>query len=172
MATPYAIRPVCSALLALALIASLTTACKKSVFGGADVDPRDQYVGTYNGTSRRTYYVSADIFQGPIPGTATTNITKSSNAGEIYIENTVVFNGGFTGGYTVRVTATLDGPNFTVIDKRADQIDLPNGKVTSDYAASGTFDAATKQIVYSATARALRNGAQYSRTDEITNTRK
>ena len=172
MATPFAIRPVFSALLALALIASLTTACKKSVFGGADVDPRDQYVGTYDGTSRRTYYVSADIFQGPIPGTSTTTVTKSSNPGEIYIENKVVFNGGYSGGYTVKVTATLDGANFTVIDKRADQIDLLNGKVDSDYAASGTFDAATKQFVYSATARALRNGAQYTRTDEVTNTRK
>jgi hypothetical protein len=172
MATTFATRPFRSAVLALALIASLTTACKKSGLGGADVDPRDQYVGKYDGTSRRTYYVSADIFQGPIPGTSTTNVTKSSNPGEIYIENTVVFNGGYTGGYTVRVTATLDGPNFTVIDKQADQLELLNGKVTSDYAATGTFDAATKQFVYSATARALRNGAQYTRTDEITNTRK
>ena len=172
MATHYAIRSVRKALLAVALIVSVTTGCKKSGLGGADVDPRDQYLGTYAGTSRRTLYVSADIFQGPIPGTSTTTISKSLNANEVYIENTVVYNGGFTGGYTVKVTATLDGTNFTVIDKRTDQIDLPNGKVDSDYAATGVFDANTKQIVYSSTARALRNGAQYSRTDEITSTKK
>ncbi len=158
-------------LLALFAIGSLTTACKKS--GGADaVDPRDQYVGTYAGTARRTYYVSADIFQGPIPGAATTTITKASNAKEIYIENTVVFNAGFTGGYSVKVTATVDGSTFTVIDKSSDQIELPSGKVDSDYTATGVFDVNTKQMVYSSIGRALRNGAQYSRTDEITGTKK
>lgn len=175
MATPYA-RQVRSILLISALIGSLTTACKKSgIGGGPDVDPRDQYVGTYAGTARRTLYVSADIFQGPIPGTSTTTITKSANAGEIYIENTVVFNGGFTGGYTLKVTATVDaanGTNFTVIDKQSDQIDLPSGKVDAAYTATAVFDPKTNQVVYTATARARRNGAEYSRTDEVTSTRK
>jgi len=172
MTTPYAIRQVRNALLAIAVIGSLTTACKKSGIGGADVDPRDQYVGTYEGTSRRTYYVSADIFQGPIPGTSTTTVTKSPSPQEIYIENTVVFNNGFTGGYTVKVTAMVEGANFTVIDKQSDQIDLPSTKVDAQYSATGVFDTNTKQIAYSATARALRNGAQYSRTDEISSTKK
>ncbi|AUD04400.1 hypothetical protein [Spirosoma pollinicola] len=166
-----AVRSLRTIVLVLFVIGSLTTACKKS--GGADdVDPRDQYAGTYVGTSRRTFYVSADIFQGPIPGVSTTTVTKASNPKEIYIENTVVFNGGFTGGYTVKVTAELDGSTFTVIDKSTDQIDLPSGKVDSDYTATGVFDTSTKQIVYSSTARALRNGAQYSRTDETTSTLK
>jgi hypothetical protein len=49
MATSYAIRSFRNALLAIVLVASLTTACKKSGIGGGDVDPRDQYVGTYDG---------------------------------------------------------------------------------------------------------------------------
>lgn len=171
MPTAYAVQSVRNAFLALLIVGSLTTACKKS--GGADaVDPRDQYVGTYTGTSRRTLYVSADIFQGPIPGVSTTTITKGSNSKEIYIETTVVNNGGFTGGYTLKVTAELDGTNFTVIDKTTDQIELPSGKVDSDYTATGVFDTNTKQFGYSSTARALRNGAQYSRTDEMTSTLK
>ncbi|MFD2933108.1 hypothetical protein [Spirosoma flavum] len=171
MVTHYAVRSFRTTFLALFVIGSLTTACKKSG-SASDVDPRDQYVGTYAGTSRRTLYVSADIFQGPIPGVSTTTVTKASNAHELYIENTVVYNNGFTGGYTERVTATLTGVNFTVIDKASDQIELPSGKVDSDYTATGVFDASTKQLVYSATARALRNGAQYSRTDEITSAKK
>lgn len=171
MSTAYAIPSLRNAFLTLLILGSLTTACKKS--GGADaVDPRDQYVGVYNGDSRRTLYFVADIFQGPIPGVATTTITKGSNSKEIYIETTVVNNGGFTGGYSLRVTAEVDGANFTVIDKSTDQIELPNGKVDSDYTATGTFDTSKKQFVYSSTARALRNGAQYSRTDEITSTMK
>ncbi len=171
MATYNAAQSLRTTFLALLVVGSFATACKKS--GGADdVDPRDQYVGTYVGTSRRTYYVSADIFQGPMPGTSTTTVTKASNPKEIYIENTVVFNGGFTGGYTVKVTAELDGANFTVIDKSTDQIELPSGKVDSDYTATGVFDTSTKQMAYSSTARALRNGAQYSRTDETTSTLK
>lgn len=171
MATHYAVRSLRNTFLALVAIGSLTTACKKSD-GTADVDPRDQFVGTYAGTTRRTFYVSADIFQGPMPGASTTTVTKASNPKEIYIENTIVFNGGFTGGYTVKATAELDGTNFTVIDKTTDQIDLPSGSVASDYTATGVFDTSTKQIVYSSTARALRNGAQYSRTDETTGTLK
>lgn len=171
MATTYAVRSLRNTFLALFFIGSLTTACKKS--GEADaVDPRDQYVGTYTGTSRRTFYASADIFQGPIPGESTTTVTKSSNSKEVYIETTVVNNGGFTGGYTLRVTAELDGANFTVIDKSSDQIELPSGKVDSDYTATGTFDISNKQFGYSSTARALRNGAQYSRTDEISGVKK
>jgi hypothetical protein len=171
MATAYAVRSLRNTIFALMILGSLTTACKKS--GGADaVDPRDQYVGTYTGTARRTFYVSADIFQGPIPGVSTTTITKGSNSKEIYIETTVVNNGGFTGGYTLKVTGELNGANFTVIDKSSDQIELPSGKVDSDYTATGVFDTSTKQFVYSSTARALRNGAQYSRTDEITSTLK
>ena len=171
MTIPYAVRSLRTSLLALLIIGSLTTACKKS--GGVDdVDPRDQYVGVYEGNSRRTLYVSADIFQGPIPGAATTTITKASNPKEIYIENTVVFNGGFSGGYTTRVTAELDGVNFTVIDKSSDEITLPSGKVTSDYTATGLFDLSTKQFVYTSRARALRNGAEYSRTDEVFSTMK
>lgn len=171
MATYTAAQSLRTTFLALFVIGSLTTSCKKSDVT-ADVDPRDQYVGTYAGTSRRTYYVSADIFQGPMPGASTTTITKASNPKEIYIENTVAFNGGFTGGYTVKVTAELKGTNFTVIDKSTDQIELPSGKVDSDYTATGVFDTSTKQMVYSSTARALRNGAQYSRTDETTSTLK
>ncbi|GAB3736309.1 hypothetical protein [Spirosoma lituiforme] len=171
MSTTYAVPSLRNAFLTLLILGSLTTACKKS--GGADaVDPRDQYVGTYVGDSRRTIYVVADILQGPIPGVATTTITKGSNSKELYIETTVANNGGFTGGYTLRVTAEVDESTFTVIDKSTDQIELPSGKIDSDYTATGAFDTSKKQFVYSATARALRNGAQYSRTDEITSTLK
>lgn len=167
MTTSYAGRAFRNAFWALLVVGSLTTACKKS--GGTDtVDPRDQYVGTYTGTSRRVYYAGTDAFIGPVPGTTTTNITKGTNADEIMIETTVAFNGGYTGGYTLKVTAKMSDANFTVTDKTTDQLELPNGNVASDYTAAGAFDVATKQFAYSSTARGLRNGTQYSRTDDIT----
>ncbi|GAB4022529.1 hypothetical protein [Spirosoma koreense] len=165
----YAVRSLRNLLLAALFISGLTTACKKS--GGSDptVDPRDQYVGTYTGTYRNTIYIVADIFGSPRAGDATATITKGSNAKEIYIE--LVTAGDITGDRNLKVTAELDGVNFTVIDKNTDTIPIGN-PVGSDYTASGVFDPNTKTFSYSSVANGLRNGAQYKQTYEVVATKK
>lgn len=164
MATLSAVRSFQTVLLMALLAGFLTTGCKKSA--GSEVDPRDQYVGTYTGTYRITIYFSADIFS-ITPGTASINVTKASSANEVYIETT------YDGNYKEKVTADITDANFTVIDKTTDQIVFSStNKVDTDYKATGSFNVATKAMAYSATARGLRNGAEYTKTYEITGTMK
>lgn len=169
MATSSVLRSFRTLLIAALVISGLTTACKKSGGSDPDIDPRDQYVGSYSGTYRNTIYIVEDIFGEPKAGTATATVTKGSNPKEIYIE--VLTAGDRTGDKNLKVTAELDGVNFTVIDKNTDTIPIGNA-VNSDYTASGVFDPNTKQISYSSVARALRNGAQYRQTYEIVGTKK
>ena len=168
MATYRAVQSLRTTFLALFFVASLTTACKKS--GGADdVDPRDQYVGTYTGTYRNTIYIVEDIFGEPKSGTSTITVTKGSNPKEIYVE--VVTVGDRAGDKTLKVTAELDGANYTVIDKNTDSIPIGN-PVSSDYTASGAFDPNTKQASYTSVARGMRNGALYRQTYDVVGTKK
>lgn len=169
MATSYTVRSFRNLLIAVFVISGLTTACKKPGGSDPDIDPRDQYVGTYTGTYRNTIYIVEDIFGEPKAGTATITITKGSNPKEIYIE--LLTAGDRTGDKNIKVTAELDGVNFTVIDKNTDSIPIGN-PVSSDYTASGVFDPNTKQASYSSVARGLRNGAQYRQTYEIVGTKK
>lgn len=155
MATPYAVRSLRLSFLALLLIGSLTTACEKS--GGVDaVDPRDQYVGTYVGSDKAYQSV---ITVGTIPfnpeyGTTKLTVSKGSNPKEIYIEDT---------NLSLKVTAELDGVNFTVIDKNSGQIFVPpSNTYTGPYTATGVFgkDQASGKsaIVLTATTEAQKNG--------------
>ncbi|WP_420148311.1 hypothetical protein [Spirosoma sp.] len=168
MAHSYVGRSIRNLLLSVLAIASLTTACKKSGGTDAEIDPRDQYVGTYAGTYRNTLYIVADIFGEPRSGTATATITKGSNPKEIYIELKTA--GDLTGDRSMKVTAELDGVNFKVIDKNTDAIPIGN-PITSDYTASGVFDPNSKQFSYASVANALRNGAQYKQTYEVVATK-
>lgn len=169
MATSNFVYSFRTLLLALLVVGGLMTSCKKSGGSDPEIDPRDQYVGTYTGTYRNTIYVVEDIVSGPKAGTATTTITKGSNPKEIYLE--IVTVGDINGDKKLNVTADLDGVNFAVIDKNTDVIPLPR-PLDSDYTASGVFDPSTKLFSYSSVARAVRNGAQYRQTYEITGTKK
>lgn len=169
MTTSYAVRSFRNLLIAALIITGLTTSCKKSGGSDPDIDPRDQYVGTYTGTYRNTIYIVEDIFGEPRAGASTITVTKGSNPKEIYVE--VVTAGDRAGDKTTKVTAELNGVNFTVIDKNTDTIPIGN-PVSSDYTASGVFDPNTKQASYSSVARALRNGAQYRQTYEVVGTKK
>jgi len=169
MAKSYAVRSFCNLLIAIVLVSGLTTACKKSGGSDPDIDPRDQYVATYTGTYRNSIYLVEDLYDEPRAGTSTITVTKGSNPKEIYIE--ILTAGDRTGDRNLKVTAELDGVNFTVIDKNADTIPLPR-PADSDYSASGVFDPNTKQISYASVARAVRNGLQIRQTYEIVGTRK
>ena len=168
MATSNLIHSFRTLLLALLVVGGLTTSCKKSGGSDPEIDPRDQYVGTYTGNYRNTIYVVEDIASGPRAGTATATITKGSNPKEIYLE--IVTASDINGDKKLNVTAELDGVNFAVIDKTTDTIPIGN-PVSSDYTASGVFDPNTKLFSYSSVARAVRNGAQYRQTYEITCTK-
>lgn len=168
MTNSYVSRSFSTLIILAVMFGFLTTGCKKSGGTDPDIDPRDQYVGTYTGTYRNSIYNVEDLYDEPRAGTATVTITKGSNPKEIYIE--MVTAGDRTGNRTLKVTADLDGVNFTVVDKNTDTIPLAR-PVDGDYTASGVFDPNTKKFGYSSVTRATRNGAQYKQTYELDCTR-
>lgn len=170
MATPYFIRSLRTLFLAVLVVGGLATSCKKSGGSDPEIDPRDQYVGTYTGTYRNSIYLVEDLYDEPKSGTATAAITKGSNAKEIYIE--IITAGDRTGDKKLTVTAELSGVNYTVIDKNTDVIPLPRPLSSDDYNATGVFDPNTKQFSFASVARAIRNGAQYRQTYDIVCTKK
>jgi hypothetical protein len=162
MATHYAVRSVRNLLLALVVIGSLTTACKKSG-GGTDVDPRDQYVGKYEGGFQVGINLGG-IDLKPESGTAVVTVTKASNAGEIYLETV------YNSSYTEKVTAELKGATFTVIDRTKDVITVNTTQIQGDYSATGVFD--KNQVAINATTEARTAGGVVRRTGAVTGTKK
>ena len=162
MATHYAVRFLAKPVLALVVIGSLTTACKKS--GGSDVDPRDQYVGTYTGGYQTTFNVGG-VESAPESGTTTITITKGTKDREIYIEAAM------PRPQPLKVTAQLDdtGKNFTVIDRTQDQMAVLSKTFTGDFTATGVFD--QSQIAISTTTQTVQGG-RVARYESITGQKK
>ncbi len=159
-------------LIALLVVGSLTTACKTSG-SGSDVDPRDQYVGTYEGGDGS--YNSAISFASLPPfeekGKSTITITKSINPKEIYLD---------ISNRPLKVTAELNGTKFTVVDRTSDQINVVfNGQqyvYDGNYTATGAFDvdqASGKNLVaINAVTETLQLGTTIRRVETIVAIRK
>lgn len=166
MRTQPAIRHFTNLLLTLLVVGLFTTACKKSGGSDDDVDPRDQYVGAYEGE----YNAAIQIANGdpllPEVGTATISITKSGNAKEIYLD--ILFNN----TTPERLTAELNGTSFTVIDKKQDKIVLNTTTIDAQYSATGVFDGSKKEVAISTTSEGLRGGLTYTKRGAITGTMK
>ena len=163
MATSYAVRSFCRIVLSLAVVGSLTTACKKS--DGTDgVDPRDQYVGTYTGGFQTTFTVGG-VESAPETGTATITITKASDPKQMYV------NVKMNRPQPLNVTAQLDdtGKNFTVIDRKQDQMAVLNKTFTGDFTATGVLD--QNQLAITTTTETVQGG-RISRYESITGVKK
>ncbi|QIP16090.1 hypothetical protein G8759_27370 [Spirosoma aureum] len=169
MANRNAFRSLRTMLVAVTIIGCFTTACKKSS-SGSDVDPRDQYVGTYDGGDKgyQSIITVGAVTFNPEYGTASIVVTKGSNPKELYIES---------GQQSYKVTAELDGANFTVIDKSSSQIFIPpSNTYTGTYKATGVFgvDQASGKnaIAITATTETLKDGSSIRKTEIYTGSRK
>ncbi len=138
------------------------TACKR-VGTEANVDPREQYVGTYSGGYQAIIKIGSSELD-PESGNVTINVTKSSNPKEIYLE--MVF-----AQVTEKVTAELNGADFTIIDKKSEAFSVNNTKIDAQYTATGKF-INNKEIVIQTQAGAIRGGVQYVKSGSISGTRK
>ncbi|GAB3886775.1 hypothetical protein [Spirosoma agri] len=169
MATRNTFRSLRTLFIAVTLLTFFTTACKKSGSGGSDVDPRDQYVGTYEGGDKG-YQSIITISTIPFTeyGAATIVVTKGANPKEIYIE---------AARQSFKVTAELNGTNFTVIDKSTNQIFIPFGNTTytGSYKATGVFDVdqatGKKAIAINATTETLEQGTAVRKAETYTGLR-
>lgn len=170
MATPNAVLSIRNLLIALLVVGSFTTACKKSGGSGSDVDPRDQYVGTYDGGDRgyQSVITLGTLALNPEYGATTVVVTKSANPNEIYIE---------APSQSLKVTAELTGSTFTVIDKTSGQIFVPpTNTYTGAYKATGVFgkDQASGKnaFVLTATTELLKDGTTIKRVETYNGTLK
>lgn len=164
MAIPYTIRQVRNALLAIALIGSLTTACKKSGIGGADVDPRDQYVGVYSGGYQAASTVNNALPYDEETGTMGITVSKSQVANQLYIE--LVFNGVIK----QNLTAELTNNEFKVIDKQSEPIKFNGKNYDGQYSATGQF--VEKAVTINTVAETLQSGVTLTRRGNISGTKK
>ena len=165
MATPYAIRSLRNAVLAIALISTVTTGCKKSGLGGADVDPRDQYVGTYDGGYQASTLVNNSLESSRESGKITFSVTKSTVDKQLYID--LLYNG----TTSQKVTAELTENNgFTVIDKQSDTIQFDGKTYPGKYTATGQFVA--KVITMNTVTETLQSGVTLSRRGSLSGTKK
>ncbi|WP_077133918.1 hypothetical protein [Spirosoma montaniterrae] len=164
MTISTASRSLYRGLLALLVVGTLTTACKKSG-GSDDVDPRDQYVGTYEGGIASSLNVGG--FEGTSQtGTSTIIITKGSNPKEILIDTQMSL-----GRPTpLKVTAELEGSTFRVIDRNKDQMNVLGVTVEGEFKATGVLE--KNQVAITATTEGLRTGAVVKRTEQISGTKK
>ena len=165
MATSYAIRSFRNALLAIVLVGSLTTACKKSGIGGGDVDPRDQYIGTYDGGYQASNLINNSLESSRESGKVTVTITKSEVANQFYID--LVFNG----AASQKLTAELTNNTFTVIDKQSETL-VFDGKTYANakYTATGQF--VEKDFLMNTVTETLQSSVTLSRRGSITGTKK
>lgn len=164
MATAHAIHSVRKALLALALLVSVTTACKKSGLGGADVDPRDQYVGTYEGGYQAASTVNNALPYDEEAGTMAVTVSKSQAANQLYIE--LVFNA----TTKQNLTAELVNNEFKVIDKQNEPIKFNGRNYDGQYSATGQF--VEKAITINTVTETLQSGVTLTRRGSISGTRK
>lgn len=165
MATAHAIRSVRNALAAVALLVTLTTACKKSGLGGADVDPRNQYIGVYDGGYQAATLVNNSFESNKESGKITITVTKSEVAKQLYLD--LLFNG-LT---KQRLTAELsDNTKFTIIDKQNETLSFDGQNYTGKYSATGQF--VDKAITLNTVTETLQSGLTISRRGEISGTKK
>ncbi|QJW89563.1 hypothetical protein HNV11_09305 [Spirosoma taeanense] len=161
MATRNAVRSLRNLFVVSLAISALTSACKQSGSSEPEIDPREQYVGTYVGG-----YQSIIRFGGaelkPESGTISVGVSKGSNPKEIYID--------VAANRPYKVTAELNGSNFTVIDRNKDQIFVQGTTFDGDYKATGVFD--QNQIAIATTTESLQGGTLISRSESITGTKK
>ncbi|GAB3569677.1 hypothetical protein GCM10027578_24580 [Spirosoma luteolum] len=141
----------------------LTTACKKSG-SGSDVDPRDQYVGTYDGGYQASTLINNSLESSRESGTLVINVTKSQVDNQLYLALT------FNNTTKQNLTAELSGASFTIIDKQKETIAFDGKSYDANYSATGQF--VTNTIAINTTAETLQAGITITRRGGLTGTKK
>lgn len=153
-------RPLLFVLLALV---TLATGCRTS--GSADeVDPRDQYVGTYDGGYQASTLVNNSRESNRENGTVSIAVTKTQVANQLYF--TITFNG----STKQTLTAELNGSAFTIIDKQTESFIYDGQSIEGTYKASGQFT--DNVLALNTVVENLDSGITVTRRGSITGTKK
>ncbi|QKZ14997.1 hypothetical protein [Spirosoma sp. KUDC1026] len=150
--------------IALLVIGSLATGCKR-LGSESDVDPREQYLGTYSGGAQISTNVGGFEYN-PESYSMVVTVTKAANDNEIYLDKN--YN---NGALTERVTAQLTGTTFKVIDKTRNIIRVNgNTQVEGDYSSQGVLENNT--IAMTSVTEARQSGAVVRLVESVNATRK
>ncbi len=160
-----AIRSYSVVVMALFLLGSLAMSCKNKGGTDPDIDPREQYVGRYEGGMSSALNVGG--FEGVTQtGSATTVITNAPNPKEMYVEVTSSL-----GRPTpLKLTAELTDKGFAVIDRKTDQMNVLGKVVEGNFTATGVL--AGKDLAITITTEGLSTGAPVKRNESVTGTKK
>ncbi|WP_345263590.1 hypothetical protein [Nibrella viscosa] len=149
--------------LTLFFVLLLAVSACKLKNGREDVDPREQYVGTFAGGYQAVIRIGSSELD-PESGNATITVAKGANPKEIALDLVM-------GQVTERLTAEVNGADFTIIDKKQDRFSINNTVIEGQYSATGKFVNAN-EIVIQTQAGAVRGGVQYVKSGSISGTRK
>jgi hypothetical protein len=153
-----------NAFIALLVIGSLVAGCKR-LGSESDVDPREQYLGTYTGGAQITTNVGGFEYT-PESATVVVTVTKAANDNEVYLDKN--YN---NGAYTERVTAQLSGTTFKIIDKTRGIVRVNAiTQVEGDYSSQGVLQNNT--IAMTSVTEARQSGAVVRLVESLNASRK
>lgn len=150
------------------LLLGALASCKQLAGKEAEIDPRDQYVGTYQGG------YSGQVTTGPFvsqifSGSATITVEKAASLKEVAL--TFVYNKGQAFESTEKLTAELTDRKFVIIDKRIEKVS--SGPTTYDLPYTGTGEFTEKnQFVMTTSAEIERSGTILKKVAGITGEKK
>lgn len=155
--------------LYLALLLGAFASCKQS--GGADgivIDPRDQYLGTYQG-GYSGQITTGSFVSSIFSGSAVITVAKAAAPKEVTL--TFVYNKGQAFENTEKLTAELTDRKFVIIDKRNETVTLGPSTYELPYKASGEFTEKS-QIAMTTSAEIERGGTILKKVAGITGEKK
>jgi hypothetical protein len=150
------------------LLLGALASCKQLAGQEAVIDPRDQYVGTYQGG------YSGQITTGPFvsqifSGSTVITVEKAPAAKEVTL--TFVYNKGGAYENTEKLTAELTDRKFVIIDKRVEKVVV--GPSTYDLPYTGTGEFTEKsQFAMTTSAEIERSGTILKKVAGITGEKK
>ena len=150
------------------LLFSVLASCKQGIGAEAEIDPRDQYVGTYQGG------YSGQVTTGPFvsqifSGSAVITVEKAPAPKEVML--TFVYNKGQAFENTEKLTAELNARKFTIIDKRIEKVSSGPTTYELPYTAIGEFTE-KNQFVMTTSAEIERAGTILKKVAGITGEKK
>lgn len=143
--------------------------CKPGGGIGVEIDPRDQYVGTYQG-GYSGQVTTGSFVQQIFSGTASIQVEKAASPKEVKL--TFIYNQGKAIESTEKLTAELNDRKFTIIDKRVDNVQVGPTTYELPYVGTGEFVVDRGQIAMTTSAEIERGGTILKKVAGITGEKK
>lgn len=151
------------------LLLGALASCKQSGGGmDAQIDPRDQYVGSYQG-GYSGQVTTGSFVSSIFSGSALITVEKATAPKEVTL--TVVYNKGQAFENSEKLTAELTARKFVIIDKRIEKVTSGPTTYELPYTATGEFTEKS-QFVMTTSSEIERGGTTLKKVAGITGEKK